>query len=89
MSEGKLAILAVVNKYMNPVFAIVSSQIRKSANRSYVFSDGNSIFKVAEIHLGKVNQHKHDLIGVYDNKIEHQDLMDDLHWYAVNYLEAK
>ena len=89
MLESKMEKLAVINKYMDPAFAHVSSRIRNNKNHCHIFCDGNSMFMVSDANLRKVDTHKHDLVGVYDCKIDHEDLRDDLFWYAVNYLEDK
>jgi len=89
MTASKMEKLAVINKYMDPAFAHVSSRIRKSKNHCHIFCDGNSLFMVADSSLHKVDRHKHDLVGVYDHNIDTENLRTDLYWYAMNYLEAQ
>jgi len=89
LPETRMEKLAVINKYLKPVFARVSTQVQRNRGLSHIFCDGRTMFMVSDRALYKVDQHKHDLVGVYNKMIETEDLRDDLCWYALNYLEEQ
>ena len=78
-----------VAKYLTQKLGIMAAQMRRAKSNFWWFCDGSKIFMVNEMKGVTINADKHDLIGVYNNETDTNDLRDDLLWYIENILEAK